>query len=277
MIREAYERIWYKAKPFFYAANLSPRPFSIQMDITDKCNFRCPGCSKWKGESKEEMGTGQWKSVLSKLKGFAFTNYISVTGGEPFMRHDLFEILRHAKSLGFKICLLTNGSMLDEEKVRELSAIGVEDINISLNSLKEDLHDQTRGVKGSWKKIMDLIPKLKNYRINSNISVVLTNENLDEIPAMARMVKENMLNLLNIQVLADYRVHSPLSKANPKIELDWHKKEKQWIKDKKRLSFTIKKLIRQGIEEKIEQFYLKTIVDRVKEYFQAVQEEAARK
>ena len=87
-----------------------PPPFRIQIDLTDRCNFRCPTCSKWRAESStRELELHEWKTVFAVIRDVPLIREISISGGEPFMRPDVLRILELAKQQELRTVLISNG------------------------------------------------------------------------------------------------------------------------------------------------------------------------
>ena len=93
-------------------------PSRVMFELTYRCNFRCLHCYL-SPDKKKELNTKEVFLVLDQLKD-AGTFHIGFTGGEPFLRRDLFQILDHAKKCGFRISLLTNGFLINRDNAKKL-------------------------------------------------------------------------------------------------------------------------------------------------------------
>ena len=125
------------------------KPQIITIDITDRCQMRCQTCSKWKTSAEikdKELNTEQWKAVFDKLREWLPDGYwICFSGGEPFLRPDLLELVDYATSIGFRVSTMSNGYSLINH-VDEIIDSKLESINISLNSIiDKGIHDTSRG------------------------------------------------------------------------------------------------------------------------------------
>ena len=107
---------------------LTGRPTSLTLEITKRCNATCDFCPYWEADEVDEV-----KDFTPAIRYFQ-PLHVSITGGEPFLRKDLLDIVRQVKSVpGFRyIGLYTNGWLLNEKRVEELTAAGVNQIQISL-------------------------------------------------------------------------------------------------------------------------------------------------
>jgi len=131
--------------------------FFIQWHLTERCNLRCLHCYQT-GVGKEELSLGEIREVLTEVGELLaawsesyhleFSPSFNVTGGEPFLRLDLFEILAAMAESGFGIYLLSNGTLIDRARAEKLAGIGVKGVQVSIEG-PEEVHDSIRG-KGSF-------------------------------------------------------------------------------------------------------------------------------
>jgi len=121
------------------------------------------------------------KKTITQLKA-AGIREINLTGGEPLMRKDIFDIIRHARSLGIAIGMTSNGFMMNEQRVAELIASGVTTISVSMDATNEKF-DEIRGVKGGYDRLLKACELLsverKKGKIQSFICFLLMKDTLD--------------------------------------------------------------------------------------------------
>jgi AdoMet-dependent heme synthase len=169
--------------------------FFVQWHLTDRCNLRCRHCYQ------QDVGTGEMSfpeirsvadEVEETLKAWAdayevsFTPSFNVTGGEPFLREDIFEILAELGGRGFEMYLLSNGTLIDRKKARRLSELGVKGVQISMEG-PERIHDSIRG-KGSYSASLKGISHLLDAGVKVTLNVTLSDLNVDylrELVALA--------------------------------------------------------------------------------------------
>ncbi len=194
--------------------NTINKPQQITFDITDRCQMKCVTCNKWKISAgdviSKELTTDEWKKVLSDLRNWLGEGFwFCFSGGEPFLRQDIFELAEYAHSLGIKVASMTNGFSISHlyEKIVESP---IESLNFSLNSITNPIiHDTSRGREGSFEKLLDAImqiKKLKNEKhsnIGLNIATILFPENIDEAIPLVEFVTRNKLNGIMFQLLDD--------------------------------------------------------------------------
>ena len=212
-----------------------PPPFRIQIDITDKCNFRCPTCTKWNSDpSRRELNTDEWKTIFEKLRNVPLLREVTIGGGEPFMRKDILDILRFPKAQGLYTVVISNGWHVTASTLGQLGKIGVDRLMVSLNSLRESVHDQSRGAPGSYKRIMSLIDSWRDQpkTIDLCLANVIMEPNCEELSLLARFVSEKEMNGIIYQVLAPVEAHYPFSKSSkmPHSARDWYRDNPLWVR-----------------------------------------------
>ncbi|MGL4773458.1 MAG: radical SAM protein [Clostridium sp.] len=172
------------------------RPLILQWHITNRCNKRCAHCYQECYENKEFTTkellniAKQYVELLreyNKLEGHSLKGQINITGGEPFIREDIFEILdffkEHKKEFTFGI--LTNGSLLTEDIVKKLKGYSPKMIQISLDG-DEKMHDEIRG-SGSFKEVENALSLLNKYDIKSLVSFTAHNKNYKVFPEVVKV------------------------------------------------------------------------------------------
>ena len=165
-----------------------PFDFFIQWHLTEKCNLWCKHC--YQGErSIEEMSLPEARKVIAEVSAMlkdwseaydiAFSPSFNITGGEPFLRRDLFAILGEIKKNNFEIFLLTNGTLVDQTRTRMLADLGVKGVQVSIEGA-EEVHDSIRG-EGSFAKSAEGIERLVEAGLPVTLNVTLSNLNAGQI------------------------------------------------------------------------------------------------
>lgn len=180
-----------------------PRPhrFSLQWHITDRCNWRCKHCYQTGEYLEKELDTVGLFHILNKyidvLKLWRIQGYINVTGGEPFIRKDFFQLLEKIHEnrdiiTGFGI--MTNGSLINKKIARRLKELQVRMVQVSLEGMKET-NDKIRG-KGSFEKIVKAAKILVEEGIYTVISFTSTKTNYKDFPKVVELGKEIGVNVV---------------------------------------------------------------------------------
>lgn len=173
----------YISKKLFRACHKKRIPYRIMFELTYRCNFNCVHCyipNNQKILSKEkELNTADIFKIIDQIEK-AGCFILGFTGGEIFLREDIWEILHYAKVKGFNIILLTNGYFIDKKAADMLKLISPNKIDISLHSLNEDVFDNITGLKNSFKRVMNAIKLLRERKIPFMIKSCNLKQNKNE-------------------------------------------------------------------------------------------------
>lgn len=161
------------------------RPMLASIEMTKLCNAGCDFCDDWKTKHSPKLG-----DVVDMARHLN-PMVLALTGGEPMLEKQLPRIVREVKASQSFIYLymITNGSLLTEEKAEELFAAGLDQINISLNYL-DTRQDDERQLPGLYARIAAIIPKLTARGRMLVANTVIMRENLDQIVAIAQRTRE---------------------------------------------------------------------------------------
>jgi len=159
--------------------------------ITNRCNLRCKYCCFWRRKFGEELQTDEIFSIIDQAEELGISFY-SVTGGEPFLREDIPEILRYAHDKGMVTTLVTNGILLDKQL--ESIAPHLNALSISLDSHLPE-HSTHRCDAETYWKIRKNIEMAAVYRkghedLKVNINTVISQINLHDLDSMVKLVDE---------------------------------------------------------------------------------------
>jgi len=153
-------------------------PLSVHLDVTYRCNERCEHCYL-DHDDHGEMTTGEIRGLLDQLAE-AGVFFLTLSGGEPLVRRDCFEIIRYARSLGFNVKFKTNAVMIREREARRLRALGVEQVQISVYSHRPEVHDEITKLPGSLKRTVAGIRLLKAAGLKVTLANVLMRANFED-------------------------------------------------------------------------------------------------
>lgn len=160
--------------------------------LTYKCNNRCKWCYAAPLDfSSQEMSLEKAKKVLDLLKKLG-VKVVGFIGGEPTLYTELFPLVKYAKKEGFDITLYTNGRKLaDESFLNELIEAGVNQINISIQSIKSKVHDSITGCDGSLNETIKGIENCFKRNVATRLLVVLSHKKLSVYKELMNRFKES--------------------------------------------------------------------------------------
>jgi MoaA/NifB/PqqE/SkfB family radical SAM enzyme len=163
-------------------------PISVHMDLTYRCNERCVHCYL-DHDDRGEMTTAEIKGILDQLAE-AGVFFLTLSGGEPLMRKDFFDIVAYARSLMFNVKIKTNGLMIHEKEAQRLQELGVENVQISVYSHRPEVHDGITKVKGSLERTKNAIRFLRAQGLKLTIANVMMTANLGDQGGVRELAKE---------------------------------------------------------------------------------------
>ena len=164
-------------------------PMSALFELTFVCNHACSFCYNCPTGQKE-MNTAEVIDALRKLADFNIL-YLTLTGGEPLVRRDFFEIAAAAREMGFALRIYTNGYLIDEAMARKIKEIANPvEIEISLHGARPETHDRLTCVPGSHGKIVQAVRLLRDHGIKVNLKVPVTRDNQEEVLEMERLAND---------------------------------------------------------------------------------------
>ena len=206
------------------------KPRQVTLDVTHRCQLRCKYCSKWNTKFadviEKELKTEEWKKIILKLKNWFCKDFaIILSGGEPFLRTDLFEIIKFARTLEINVVCITNAFSI-KSLCEEILDSGLNCLCVSLNAINDSsIHDLSRGTLVSCDRILSSIFKLTELRQKkkSNLDIkILTTifpENMNELVPLVEFVSINKLNGIFFQLLEDWRESNSLLNYKAPVEL----------------------------------------------------------
>lgn len=172
-------------------------PSIVYFVTTYTCNLSCVYCYAESGPNrtmKEDLTTDEAKKVIREIKDLG-TKTVVFTGGEAFLRKDLFTLIEYSNEVGLEIKIITNGSFISNIDIAKKLSSLTELITISLDSLQENQHDKNRG-RGSWKKATKAIKLLMEAGGKLKINQTITTNNLDSIDDMLQFTYKNDMKIV---------------------------------------------------------------------------------
>jgi len=163
-------------------------PLSVQLDVTYRCNERCIHCYL-DHDDHGEMTTSEICDLLHQLAE-AGVFFLTLSGGEVFMRRDFFKIVEYARSLMFCVKIKTNAFMIREDEARRLGDLMVQDVQVSIYSHRPEVHDAITLLPGSLKRSVAGIRLLREYGVKVVVANVLMMQNLSDHAGVKALADE---------------------------------------------------------------------------------------
>jgi len=174
-----------KNRPFVtYAPNM------VYWKVTSLCNLKCRHCynaKTMKLVGRKDLNLEDMLKIADDI-GDSIVPHVIITGGEPLIRKDIFQIISRLNKWGVHTTLTTNGTLINKKVIKKLIYAGLNDINISLDGRRE-FHDWLRG-KGVYNKALKSIKLSKESNLNVNINMVLTKKNMNDIRYLIALSEE---------------------------------------------------------------------------------------
>ncbi len=159
------------------------------LELTLRCNSKCFHCgsSCTASAAEDELTLEEYRRLLDQVKeDFDLSRImLCVTGGEPLLRPDFFEIMGYAHRLGYRWGMTSNGTLITKETAHKLAACGMSTISVSIDGLPET-HDRLRGMPGGYDRAMEGIRNLIDERAFRAVQVttVINHRNIGELDAL---------------------------------------------------------------------------------------------
>lgn len=163
-------------------------PLSVQLDVTYRCNERCVHCYL-DHDDHGEMTTPEICGVLDQLAE-AGVFFLTLSGGEVFMRRDFLDIVEYARTLMFCVKVKTNAFMIQEKEAQRLSELAVQDVQVSIYSHRPAVHDAITLLPGSLKRSIAGIRRLRSNGVKVVIANVLMMQNLNDHAGVQQLARD---------------------------------------------------------------------------------------
>jgi 12,18-didecarboxysiroheme deacetylase len=165
----------------------------VVWNVTKACNLKCIHCyARAVNHSKErEISHEEGLALIDDLALFGVP-VLLFSGGEPLMRSDLAGLASYAVRRGMRAVISTNGTLISEDKARELRAIGLSYVGVSLDGM-EAVNDRFRGKKGAFQAALQGIRNCQNVGLKVGLRFTINRMNADEIPAIFDLLEREAI------------------------------------------------------------------------------------
>jgi radical SAM protein with 4Fe4S-binding SPASM domain len=176
------------------------KAYAVSWNLTQRCNLFCAHCyiSGAPGASAaRELSTEECRRVMADIARVNPGTFLILTGGEPLLRPDIFELAAEARGHGFTVVLGTNGVLLRERQARLMRTHGVQGASLSLDSTDPARHDAFRHLPGAWRGAVRATEALRGEGIDFALHMSVTDWNVAEIPGMIDLAQALGARVLN--------------------------------------------------------------------------------
>jgi len=192
------------------AFNILPKVLTVALTYRCQCHcFHC-GVSDYRKVKEDEFSTEEVKDLINQAKKIQSIVQITFTGGEPLLRKDLAELIKHSKMNGFFTKIDTNAATLDKDLMTGFRDVGLDRVGISLDHYKEEVHDTLRRHHGLFRKVNDAVQFCHDFNISCYLQTYVTRQNmlngdLDKILDLAEKLNVEKTKIQPPAILGSFR------------------------------------------------------------------------
>lgn len=163
-------------------------------NLIRRCNLTCKHCYTTSADIDfpGELSTPEIYAVMDDLKAFKVPVLI-LSGGEPLLHPDIFEISQRARDMGFYVALSSNGTLIDQHNIEQIAAIDYQYIGVSLDGMRE-AHDKFRQKQGSFEASLAGIRLCREHGIKAGVRFTLTQDNAHDFEALLQLMDDEDLD-----------------------------------------------------------------------------------
>ena len=166
-------------------------PKWIAWEITRRCNLNCVHCrssSELEAIGHPDFSLDEAKRVIDDISSYA-SPVLVLSGGEPLLREDVFDIARYGAGKGLRMCLATNGTLVNEEICEKIKAADIKMVSLSLDGATSEVHDNFRNSPGAFDATVNAAKLFKKNGIKFLVNSSFTKRNQGEIGNIYKFVK----------------------------------------------------------------------------------------
>lgn len=213
------------------------KPRIISWNTTLHCNLNCDHCYIDAGaKHQQELTTEEGYKLMDEIASIS-KPILVLTGGEPLMRKDIFDLASYGTEKGLKVVLGTNGMLIDENTARRLKDSGVVRVAISIDSVNPKDHDEFRGLPGALEKSIQGLDNCLNIGLNVQVNTTVTLRNYHEIKDIIEFAEARNIDEMHLFFLVPTGRGENLKDITP---TQYEKMLKEVIKLRKNYKINVK-------------------------------------
>ncbi len=176
-------------KPDTQSSNVWPHV--VAWESTRACNLACVHCRACAQAQPAigELTTAEVKALIDDIAALAAPVFI-ISGGEPLLRPDIFDIARYAGDRGLRAVMSPNGTLITRQVAREIAAAGIRRISVSIDGSSAARHDGVRGVAGAFDAALAGLAACRAQGVGFQLNTTVLRQTLDDLPAVHRLAVE---------------------------------------------------------------------------------------
>lgn len=158
-------------------------------ELTARCNLKCCHCRAEASDAfvEGELSTDEVIAVAREIRK-AGDPIMILTGGEPLVRKDFFDIAKACVGMFSRVALATNGTIVDDAMARRIAEVGIKRVSVSLDGMKASTHDPFRGVPGSFEATVRGYDAMARAGLSMQVNATVAKHNIDEVEELLNFV-----------------------------------------------------------------------------------------
>lgn len=177
-------------------------PNTVEFEMTARCNNNCRQCyinlpAYNPGAMKKELTGEAIEKIADQAASLGFLWWI-LTGGEPLLRKDFFDVYLMLKKKGFLISVYTNATLVSDEHIRFFKKYPPRNIEVTIYGVSQKVYERVTRVKGSFKAFRDGLERILQSGLNVQLKAMAIHANLQEIPEIIRFCRERTMGYFRI-------------------------------------------------------------------------------
>ncbi|MBC8418020.1 MAG: heme b synthase [Desulfobacteraceae bacterium] len=154
----------------------------VAWELTRRCNLNCVHCraGSERGPYPGELDTAKCFEILAQISEVG-KPIVILTGGEPLLREDIFDLARQGSQLGLRMVMATNGTLLTAEIIERMKGSGIKRVSISIDGADEKQHDAFRKVPGAFQGALEGVRLLRDADVEFQINTTVTRHNIGDL------------------------------------------------------------------------------------------------
>jgi radical SAM protein with 4Fe4S-binding SPASM domain len=168
-----------------------PVPRLVAWEVTRKCNLKCRHCraDSCDDEYRDELTFQDAKKLIDDIASFAKPVLI-LTGGEPLLRQDIWDIVSYARERGLTPALGTNATLIDDDTAKRIYESSIRKISVSLDFPTKEEHDSFRGIEGAYEAAIRGITAARKAGLDVQINTCVTKKNFMRLKELHRLAEQ---------------------------------------------------------------------------------------